>query len=488
MASRREFLRSVLVGAGAAAGASAAWNARAAQPGNGKPNVLFIMSDDLCTALSGYGHPQCNTPNLDRIASRGVQFERAYCQYPVCGPSRASIMTGLYPASIGATSNGRSDFRKRHPDIVTLPQLFRQNGYYTARVSKIFHMGVPGDILAGTPGRDDPLAWDEAVNIQGPEQNAPGERVDLCPKVTHQGVDFVKVEAEGGDLVHADGQTAQTAVRLLREHAREPFFLAVGMVRPHVPLVAPQPYFEPYSAEAMQLASVPSGDLDDVPEAAQSQTNAVKYGMSEAQQKETLRAYYAAVAYMDAQVGKVLDELERLGLADNTIIVFTSDHGYSLGEHTCWQKLSLFEEAVRVPFLMAAPGMAAGVRCGRVVELMDIYPAICELCGLRPPGYLHGESFAALLRDPAAEAFADAQAYTISRYGGESLCTERWRYNLWKDGEAGAELYDHKNDPGEFTNLADDPAHAETVAHMAGRLRAARAKASAIAATSRGVK
>lgn len=475
--TRRNFLRTLTVSAAACAGMP--WARGAVETGSRrKLNVLCIVSDDLCTALSGYGHPQCHTPNLDRLARRGVQFERAYTQYPVCGPARAALMTGLYPAATGCVSNGQSDFRNRFPDIITMPQLFRQNGYYTARVSKIFHMGIPGDILEGTSGIDDPQAWDEAINIKGPEQYAPGLKEDLCPKVTHQGVDFVKVEAEGGDLVHADGMTAERALELLRAHKDEPFFLAVGMVRPHVPLVAPEPYFEPYPPDKMRRPEVPEGDLDDVPEAAQTQTNAVKYGMSEEQQRKTLGAYYASVSYMDAQVGKLLDEVDRLGLAENTICIFTSDHGYNLGQHTCWQKLSLFEDSVRVPLIIAAPGFGLENRKSyRVVEHIDLYPTLAEICGLDAPDYLHGNSFAELLRDPEADRFADADAYTITRAGGESLRTARWRYNLWKDGKEGAELYDHDNDPEEFNNLAEHPDFAEVRANLDARLKAARARA-----------
>ncbi|MCP4639267.1 MAG: sulfatase-like hydrolase/transferase [bacterium] len=474
--TRRQFLKTLTAGAAAVAGLRCASPVRAAGPAR-KPNVLFIISDDLCTSLGAYGHLHAKTPNLDRLAARGVQFERAYCQFPVCGPSRASIMTGMYPRALRATGNRQSDFRNKFPDIVTLPQLFRQNGYYTARVSKIYHMGVPGDILEGSSGLDDPLSWVDAVNIKGPEQYAPGDSTDLSPKVTHQGVDFVRVLADGDDLVHADGQAADKAVELLGAHKDEPFFLAVGMVRPHVPLAAPRDYFDPYRADDMVIPEVPEGDLDDVPEAARFQTNAVKYGMSVEQQREVLAAYCATVAYMDAQVGKVLDELERLGLADDTIVVFMSDHGYNLGQHTCWQKLSLFEDSVRVPFIVATPGQKGKRTCQRVIELLDLYPTLAEVCGLDLPHELHGESFARLLHDPEHRAFADNAAYTITRNSGESLRTERWRFNLWKDGGAGMELYDLDNDPGEFTNLAEESAHADVVASLKERLIAARENA-----------
>jgi len=484
--TRREFLRRLGCVASACTATGLARSVLAEQRPTSRPNVLFIISDDLCTALGGYRHPQCKTPNLDRLAARGVLFEKAYCQYPVCGPSRASIMCGQYPKALGTMSNGQgSAFRKRYPDLVTMPQLFRRHGYHAARVSKIYHMGIPGDILKGTPGVDDPASWDQTVNIKGPEQYAPGKKEDLSPKVQHQGVDFVRVEAEGDDLVHADGMAARHAIRLLGELRGKPFFLAVGMVRPHVPLAAPKAYFTPYPADAMKLAEVPAGDLADVPKAAQTQTNAVKYGMDAPQQRKTLSAYYACVSYMDAQVGKVLDELERLKLTEKTVIVFTSDHGYNLGQHTCWQKLSLWEDAVRSPLIISAPGARAsaarGGRCAKVVELIDLHPTLADLCGLQPPAGLPGTSLRPLVEDPSGKAWKDKVAYTVTRGGGESLRAGRWRYSVWQDGKAGVELYDHDRDPGEFTNLATDPRHRQTVEELERQLVEARGRAEHLA-------
>jgi len=447
-----------------------------------RPNVLFIISDDLCTALSGFGHPQCKTPNLDRLARRGMIFERAYCQFPVCGPSRASIMCGQYPTALGATGCKSSEFRSRYPELMTIPRFLRTKGYYAARVSKIYHMGVPGDILAGTAGMDDPLSWDETVNIMGPEQNAAGDKEDLCPKVTHQGVDFVKVEADGNDLVHADGMASQKAINLLQKLKEKSFFLGIGLVRPHVPLVAPKSYFAPYPPNIMDLAHVPKNDLDDVPEAAQSQTNAVKYGMSEEQQRKILGAYYASVAYMDAQVGKILDELDRLKLTEKTIVVFTSDHGYNLGQHTCWQKLSLWEDSVRVPFIISAPSLTKPDsefrRTYKVIELIDLFPTIVELCGFQPPASLPGTSLTPLLKDPKGKGWNEKAAYTISMYGGESLRTKKWRYNEWNQGADGVELYDHENDPSELANLAKNQGYQDILTDMSHQMQKARQRAS----------
>jgi choline-sulfatase len=440
-----------------------------------QPNVVFIIADDLTTALGTYGRP-VSTPNIDALAASGMRFDNAYCQYPVCGPSRASIMTGLYPAATGSLTNESSDFRNRFPDITTLPQLFRESGYATARVSKIYHMGIPPDILAGTSGIDDPLSWDTAINIKAPEANAAGPQEDLSPLVTGVGADFIKVESTDGPLAHADGMAAQKAIDWLRQRdTNKPFFLAVGMVRPHVPLVAPTSYFDLYPYADVDLPYVPTGDLNDVPTPAETQTNAVKYGMSVEQQKKTVAAYYASVSYMDAQVGRVLEELNAQGLTDNTIVVFTSDHGYNLGEHTTWQKLSLFEDTMRVPLIVSAPGQTAvGSSSTGIVEMIDVYPTITDLAGLTAPNYLHGNSFADLLTDPTKASWQSESAYAVTFNGGESLRTRQWRYNLWANGEQ--ELYDQVNDSGEFTNLASDPAYANILAELNGRLNQKRSE------------
>lgn len=446
-------------------------------PAQKQPNVLFVISDDLCVCMSGYKHPQCKTPNLDRLASRGVSFDNAYCQYPVCGPSRASIMTGQYPNAIGTLTNRTSGFRENHPDLITLPQFFKKQGYYSARVSKIYHMGIPGNILTGSSGIDDPLSWDEAINIKAPEQNAAGLKEDLCPKIKSSGVDFVKVEADGNDLVHADGMAAEKAIELLGKLKDKKFFLAVGMVRPHVPLVAPKSYFKPYAPKDMKLAEKRKNDLKDVPRTAQTQTNVVKYGMDTEQQRKTLSAYYASVSYMDAQVGKVLDELERLGLDKKTVVVFTSDHGYNLGQHTSWQKLSLWEDSVRCPLIISAPGKTRTKRSDKIVEQLDIYPTIVDLCGFAPPANLPGTSLRPLVEYPETKQWKDKSAYTISKPNGQSLRTKKWRYNLWNNGKDGVELYDHENDPGEFTNLAKDKKYRDVIKSLNVQMKKAQKKA-----------
>jgi len=220
-----------------------------------KPNVLFFMSDDLNTALSGFGHPQCKTPELDKLARRGIRFENMHCQYPVCGASRASLMSGLYPYTNGTLGNAGT-LRGNMPDVITMSQLFRKNGYRVGRVSKIYHMGIPPEILEGTAIRDDPQSWDEVVNIKAPEQNAPGEKTNWSPK-NKSSQSFTGVVAEGDDMVHADGMAASHAIDFLKRNKDKPFFLACGFVRPHVPLVAPAKYFDLYDRDGMEAPEVP---------------------------------------------------------------------------------------------------------------------------------------------------------------------------------------------------------------------------------------
>lgn len=425
-----------------------------------QPNVLLLMADDLNTALSGFGHPQCQTPMLDRLARDGVRFENMHCQYPVCGSSRASLMTGLYPYTNGMLGNS-GDLRKNMPHVVTMSQLFRQNGYRVGRVSKIYHMGIPPEIIAGTAIHDDAPSWDEVVNIKAPEQHAPGVKTEWSPK-DKSSQTFTGVEAEGGDLAHADGMAAEAAIQFLKRNQHRPFFLACGFVRPHVPLVAPSKYFDRYDREAMIAPKVPEGDLDDVPGIIREYKSISRYGVTPELHKGLLEAYYASISYMDAQVGRVLDELDELGLKENTIVVFSSDHGYLLGHHNKFQKQHLFEEATRVPFILRAPWLRAthGKATRQITELVDLYPTIAELAGLTPPAGLQGESLLPLLKDPVSKEWGKTFAFTISRSGGESIRTHEWRYTQWGYGAKGKELFDLKNDPGEFTNLAGNPQYA----------------------------
>lgn len=440
-----------------------------------KPNVLFIMSDDLNTALSGFGHPQCKTPELDKLAIRGMRFENMHCQYPVCGASRASLMSGLYPYTNGTLGNSGT-LRGNLPDVVTMSQMFRNNGYRVGRVSKIYHMGIPPEIIAGTATRDDPHSWDEVVNIRAPEQHAPGLSTHWSPKDKGSQT-FEGVEAEGDDLVHADGMAANHAIDFLQRNKDKPFFLACGFVRPHVPLVAPAKYFDLYDRDAMEAPVVPENDLEDVPQIIRNyKRNSTTYGVTPELHKGLLEAYYASVSYMDAQVGRVLDALDKLELSKNTIVIFTSDHGYMLGHHHKFQKQHLFEESTRVPFILSVPWMkdTHGNRTKKITELVDLYPTLAELTGLTPPSVLQGHSLVVLLDDPASLAWKKDMAFTISRSGGESIRTHDWRYIHWGHGEKGQELYDLKNDPAEFKNLSGNPQYADQLKRLKAQLLAKR--------------
>lgn len=441
-----------------------------------RPNVLFIIADDLTASLGCYGNDVCQTPNLDRLASEGVLFDRAYCQYPVCGPSRASLMSGLYPNTTRMLRNNYElgAFKASNPELADHPSIgefLRTNGYFSGRVSKIFHMGIPGGIEAGEPGGDDPSSWDWTYNVLAPETKSVGAWELLSPKREHSGSNFERIVIpDGREATQADVMAAAQAIAVLetRREAAQPFFLAVGFVRPHVPLVAPERWFKQYPAERMELPFVPEGDLNDVPGPAALMENLDRYGMNEAQQRKAIAAYYASVSFMDEQVGKLLDALERLHLRQNTIVLFTSDHGYNLGEHSCWQKLSLFEESVRVPLLISAPGFleSAGKSAPGLVELIDLYPTIADLVGLekKAPPSLQGRSLRPLLEDPGRGDWSKDVAYTVTYRNGESIRTRRWRYNVW--GKAGEELYDLEEDPLEFTNLSHDPAYKQQLETM----------------------
>jgi len=442
---------------------------------NEKPNVLFIISDDLtATAVSSYENKICKTPNIDKLASEGIRYSRAYSQYPVCGPSRASFMSGYYPSA--TTTFGYVSGRKNiGPNRKTWSQLFKDNGYYTARVSKIFHMGVPIDIETGSNGQDDEASWTERFNSQGPEWKAEGEAelVQGNPDgaIPRKGGNVMTiVKAAGNDLVHADGKTAEKASELIRKHKNEPFFLAVGFVRPHVPFVAPKSYFEPYPYAGIIMPEKIEGDWDDIPKRGINYVTSVNGQMSSDQEKKAVAAYYASVAYMDAQVGKVLNTLKEEGLEDRTIIVFTSDHGFHLGEHNFWMKVSLHEESVRVPLIIKVPGKKAAV-CNSFAELIDLYPTIAELAGLKTSEYLQGKSLTNTLDNP--ESIHREMAFSVSQ-GGKSflLRTDKWAYIQYdEDAASGIELFDMENDPKQYTNLALDAQYSDVVDYFKEKLK-----------------
>ena len=437
-----------------------------------KPNVLFIAVDDMNNDLGCYGHPLVKSPNIDRLASQGTRFDRAYCQFPLCSPSRSSLMTGLRPDTT-RVFDLRYHFRQGLPNVVTLPQMFTANGYFAARVGKIYHYGNPGDI--GTSGLDDPASWKEFVNPAGRDKTTlEADIINYTPKRGLGSAMSFLADKDGKDEEHTDGKVATEAIKLLEKHKDEPFFLAVGFYKPHTPYVAPKKYFDLYPLEKITLPPIATDFQKTALAPALASTTPWPYfGVTPNQARECKQAYYAAISFVDAQIGRVLDSLDRLGLRENTIVVFWSDHGYHLGEHGLWMKQSCYEESARVPFIVSAPGQkTAGKPCARTVELLDMYPTLADLAGLQPPGNLEGASVRPLLENPAAE-WSHPACTQVQRgnYPGHSVRTERWRYTEWHGGTAGAELYDHDADPREVNNLASDPKHAATVAEMKALLK-----------------
>ncbi len=459
--------------------------------GQDKPNVLLIISDDLNTSIGPYIDSENHTPNLSRLAEEGIKFNRTYCQYPLCGPSRASIMSGLYPETNRVLKNQSmvGSYRAKTPslsDHPTIAGFFRNEGYYTARVSKIFHMGVPGGIERGEAGDDDPDSWDYSYNVLGPETQSNGKLELLSPENNHYGGSFSRmILKDGTENTQTDYMATSQGIAILESRAghliknatnkvkvkpKAPFFLAVGLVRPHVPLIAPENCYLPYPDNKMQIPEVTIND--DVPELALKSRNGNKWKMDDLQKKKTISAYMASIRFMDQQVGRLMDALESLNLKDNTIVVFMSDHGYNLGEHDCWAKSSLWEGTVRVPMIISYPNNKNnhGETCETITELIDLYPTLSELCGLtdKQPKILQGKSLAKYIKGGKIIE-QESVAYTVS-YGGRaaSIRTDEWRYTRWDDNSESKseELYFHTNDPEEFNNLAYIPKYRNKLLEM----------------------
>ncbi|NNJ27683.1 sulfatase [Alienimonas chondri] len=449
----------------------------------GEPyDVLFLISDDLTAgALSCYGNTVCETPNIDALAAEGTRFTRAYCQATYCGPSRASMLSGYYPHATGVF--GYVSPRPQIGDRETWPEFYKNRGYDSKRVSKIFHMGVPGGVEAKAgvtdprayDGADDAQSWTARFNSPGPEWRAAGDGETLEGNPNGKrpvvgGNTFVVVEADAGDEAHSVGMTAAKAVELLKEPRDAPLWLGVGFVRPHVPFVAPRPYFEPFLPyENLALPERLENDWDDIPKPGINYKTSVNMKMDLRRQRKALGGYYASVAFMDVQVGKVMRALEESGRRDRTIVIFTSDHGYHLGEHDFWAKVSLHEESARVPLIVSVPGKAPAV-CESFVELIDLFPTTLSLCGFEPPARLQGKDLSPLLDDPHAEVRERAFCVAPMRRGF-LLRDDRFAFIQYdEDAGGGLELFDMHADPQQFHNLADRPAFAETVARYRGLL------------------
>ena len=456
-------------------------------------NVLFIVSDDMRTDLGVYGHPTVKTPNLNKLANEGVRFERAYCQYPLSCPSRSSLLTGRRPATSGLYSN-REWFGATYPDWVSLPKLFKQNRYVALRTGKIFHGGID-DTDAWTEGGEARL-FTNPINTAPPSYINPSDHYSFqrrIPKLTPGAdpssrrtdplgnPDSDNWEAVEGEVAKQLGDTrvGDKAIEYIRrsKETGQPFFIACGFSKPHTPFIAPKEFFDLYSIDDIELppdfASLPMIP-PGFPEGSIRPNNAdlfIGRTASPEEARQMILAYYACISYVDWNVGRVIAELDRQGLRENTIIIFWSDHGFQLGEKGKWSKAgSLWEQGTRVPFIIHDPRVKGnGVSSPRIVELVDIYPTLVELCGLPKQKGLDGASLTPLLENPLTE--WNRPAYTVwNEHGrgitGVAIRTERWRYAEFFGIGAGAFLTDPINDPHELRNLVYDPKYKDIVAEL----------------------
>ena len=444
--NRRNFLKCSLGAVGAASFMPAVLSGTAKGAPAQKPkNALFIIIEDLKNIMGCYGNPLVQTPHLDRLAQKGIIFDRAYCQFPVCNPSRSSFLTGLRPDKTKVLDNYTPwNMHVNHP---TLPKLFKDNGYHTAGVGKIFH---------GRGSHDDPQAWDINLDFaqselgkRGEGRNMTGGKVDWCNWLA----------AEGTDEDQPDGQIAAAAVEILQKPHSKPFFMAVGFHKPHDPFHAPKKYFDLYPINELMPPLVPDNRSPKKEYMIGSGWHENMKDFSLQDQREFLRSYYACTTFVDAQVGKVIDEMDRQDLWKDTAVILVGDHGYNLGEYEWWNKAVLMEDSARIPMIAVVDGhTGVNRRCDQFIEMVDLYPTFADLCGLTPPTGLDGISIRPLLSEPNTPwkiaAFTQVQRGEIA---GKSVRTKRWRYNEWmrNDRILARELFDHASDPREYRNLAE---------------------------------
>jgi arylsulfatase A-like enzyme len=453
-------------------------------------NVVFIAVDDLRPELGCYGATHMKTPSMDRLAASGMLFERSYCQVAVCNPSRSSVLSGTRPDTTGVLDN-QHFMRPNMPDVVTLPQHFKNHGYTSLSLGKVFHHSEK------EPGND-PQSWSEPAWYHGEPYRHwfSKESLDYVKQLKALPKDKQPKQlraapfeaADEADDSYPDAQTALKAIETLKRLKADgkPFFLGVGFVKPHLPFTCPQKYWELYPADTIHLAANPSRPKS-VPEPAfHNNYELCSYGtvpgngiVSNEMALNLIRGYRACVSFMDAQLGRMLDELDRLGLRENTLVVLWGDHGYHLGENGVFTEMTNFEFGTRVPLIVSLPGMkTVGQRSRALVELVDLYPTLAELCALPLPKHLEGSSFAPLLEKPdkpwKKAAFSQYLRTGKPPYTGRSIRTDHWRYTEWHDLKqqpAGIELYDELNDPQETTNLAGEAAHMETIQQLATQLK-----------------
>lgn len=506
VSSRREFLRAGVIsglGLGVATGCARMPLRTAAQKAR-KHNVLFIAVDDLRPELGCYGVAAAKTPNIDALASKGTVFTRAYCQQAVCNPSRASLMTGLRPDTI-QVHDLQTHFRLNRPETVTLSEHFKNNGYHSQGFGKIYHGGLNDPLSWSVPhtGASEPAYVNPdtlAALAQEREKNrAAGKRMaaEVLERDPETGA-VLKVKRASTrvrgpawecedvpDNAYPDGMTTERALDALRKLRGEQFFLAVGYHRPHLPFNAPKKYFDMYPPGSLSNADNPFAPKD-VPAMALSDWGELraykgipKSGpLSDDVALQLVHAYHACCSYTDAQIGKLLAELDRLGLRDNTVVVLWGDHGWHLGEHGSWCKHTNFEIATRVPMIVSSPSQSApGSKSDALVEFVDIYPTLCDLCGLNILPELEGLSVAPLLNDPNRpwKTAAFSQYPRPGGVMGYTMRTERYRYTEWikeKTDLVGVELYDHILDPDENVNRAKEPEQEELIKQLSATLHA----------------
>lgn len=464
-----------------------------------QPNVLFIVCDDLNTHVSTSGYAHINTPAFDELAKAGMTFRRAYCQYPVCGPSRASFLHGLYPQSTGILDN-QSDIRDVRPRTVSMPQRFRESGYWTGAVGKVFHNVKvdPGDV-----------AWDQMLRFENDEMpmvtpirkafeaehgsiesgKARRKWREFYPTIAPQTRGQQPGYGPSGlrDEQHKDGKNARQIKKWLidKAHGDKPFFMACGIHKPHVPFLAPDKYFAMYPKADLEFTPASLEFWRTIPSLAQTKRYTgfgFEFGVENDElRRKYMQAYHACISFIDAQIAVVLDALRQSGHWEDTIIVLTSDHGYMLGEKFMWGKVMLFETCDRVPLIIRVPASVKdtvttpGSTSEGLVELVDLFPTLSELCGITPPSELQGRSLAPMLADPSSA--GKESVYTVVNRGkslGKAVRTQRYRYTLWATGE---ELYDLAMDPHEEDNLAGKALHQATLESMRRYLVSAEANA-----------
>ena len=443
-----------------------------------RPNILFVIMDDLSTAIGCYGDRDARTPNMDALAARGVRFENAYCQFSLCAPSRSSFLTGCYPDRTKVFKLS-GNFRDALPNVVTLPELFKKEGYTTGLIGKVFHGGgakIKLDLISSAP-----LHKDNGILAEAKAKNDPSDKPKGKAGGGEEKGDMFNrcyAASDRPDSEFTDYEIADRAIAALKQFKDSPFFLTVGFIRPHTPYVAPQAFFDQIDPEKISMPPFyqPGGeDRSQLPEASlRPNNNVFRYQAPTPEEaRDARRAYLAASSFSDAQLGRVLAELKELELDKNTIIVLTGDNGYQLGEHGLWAKQTLFKGGTSVPLIISVPGGTTGV-CSGLVEQVDIYPTLAGLAGLPLPETAQGKSMQPLLEDPSlpGKPYVFSVMMAPKEVLGRSVSDGRFTYIEWDEGLAGRHLYDNEKDPDQLHNLANSPEQSEFVKEMHNRLKA----------------